>query len=159
VGVTKRMSGKRQERGRAAISDAVKKRQLNKEREEDQHLADLELGKRIRHLRVEILGFDRQADFAERLGVTRGAVGNWEVGKGVKRANLEKISETFNISLVWLATGAGTPVSKPSIDARLELLPPEEYDPLYEHFQAMIDNRLRSLERQKAEAKAKARKR
>lgn len=117
--------------------------------------ADVELGERIKHLRSEILGISRQADFAERLGVTRGAVGNWEVGKGVKRANLERIAGTFHISLVWLATGQGAPVGKPSIDAKLELLPPEEYDPLYEHFQAMIENRLRWLERKKAEAKSK----
>jgi transcriptional regulator with XRE-family HTH domain len=114
--------------------------------------ADIELGARIRHLRSEILGIDRQVDFAERLGVTRGAVGNWEVGKGVKRANLERIARTFHISLLWLATGQGAPVGKPSIDALLELLPPEEYDPLYEHFEAMIENRKRWLERKKAEA-------
>lgn len=117
--------------------------------------ADVELGGRIRHLRSEILGISRQADFAERLGVTRGAVGNWEVGKGVKRENLERIAGTFHISLIWLATGQGTPVGKPSIDAKLELLPPEEYDPLYEHFEAMIENRLRWLERKKAEARSK----
>ncbi|NEI52676.1 helix-turn-helix domain-containing protein [Rhizobium leguminosarum] len=117
--------------------------------------ADVELGERIKHLRCEILGISRQADFAERLGVTRGAVGNWEVGKGVKRANLERIARTFHISLVWLAAGRGAPIGKPSIDEKLELLPPEEYDPLYEHFQAMIENRLRWLERKKAEAKSK----
>jgi transcriptional regulator with XRE-family HTH domain len=122
--------------------------------ERDQ-LADQELGERIQYLRTEILGIGRQADFAERLGVTRGAVGNWEVGKGVKRANLERIAQTFTVSLVWLTTGGGAPISRQSIDARLELLPPEEYDPLYEHFQAMIDNRMRFLERKKAEAKKK----
>jgi transcriptional regulator with XRE-family HTH domain len=117
--------------------------------------ADVELGERIKHLRCEILGISRQADFAERLGVTRGAVGNWEVGKGVKRANLERIAGTFHISLVWLTAGLGPPVGKPSLDAMLELLPPEEYDPLYEHFEAMIENRLRWIERKKAEAKSK----
>lgn len=128
-----------------------------KKREVDQQ-ADKELGERIRHLRVEILGIDRQVDFAERLGVTRGAVGNWEVGKGVKRANLERIAATFEVSIAWLATGSGPPIGKPSVDARLELLPPEEYDQLYEHFQTMIDNRVRWLERQKAEARSKTKK-
>lgn len=123
-------------------------------KEQDQQ-ADQELGERIRYLRTEVLGIGRQADFAERLGVTRGAVGNWEVGKGVKRANLERISDVFDISLVWLTTGGGTPIGRQSIDARLELLPPEEYDPLYEHFQSMIDNRLRWLEQKKAAAQKK----
>lgn len=117
--------------------------------------ADVELGERIKHLRCEILGISRQADFAERLGVTRGAVGNWEVGKGVKRANLERIAGTFHISLSWLTAGLGPPIGKPSLDAKLELLPPEEYDPLYEHFEAMIENRLRWIERKKAEARSK----
>lgn len=144
-------SGKPLGRGRA---DAPAAKKMRRTREENQQ-ADIELGKRVHHLRTEILGIDRQADFAARLGVTRGAVGNWEVGKGVKRANLERIAETFTISIAWLTTGAGSPVAKPSIDARLELLPPEEYDPLYEHFQAMIDNRLRSLEARKAQSRLK----
>jgi len=117
--------------------------------------ADIELGERIRHLRTEILGISRQADFADRLGVTRGAVGNWEIGKGVKRANLERIAGEFQISFDWLSTGRGTPVAKPGIDAKLNLLPPGEYDQLYEHFEAMIENRLRWLERKQSEARTK----
>lgn len=65
----------------------------------------------------------------------------------MKRDHLMMIAKEFNISWVWLAVGKGTPIAKPSIDARLELLPPEEYETLYEHFQAMIDNRLRALGR------------
>jgi len=117
--------------------------------------ADKELGERIRHLRTEILGIGRQAEFADRLGVTRGAVGNWEIGKGVKRANLEKIADAFHVSFDWLSTGRGTPVAKPSIDAKLNLLPPGEYDQLYEHFEAMIENRIRWLERKQAQARTK----
>ena len=131
---------------------AAKRTTKGQKREDDQQ-ADRALGERIRHLRTDILGIDRQVDFAERLGVTRGAVGNWEVGKGCKRANLDRIAETFQISLIWLTTGTGTPIAKQSVDARLELLPPDEYDQLYEHFQAMIDNRIRWLERKKADAR------
>ncbi|QND33573.1 helix-turn-helix transcriptional regulator [Sinorhizobium meliloti] len=118
-----------------------------KKREAEKHAELVELGKRIRYLRKEILGYHRQSDFAERLGVTRGAVGNWEIGVGMKRDHLITIAKEFNISHAWLAEGKGTPIAKPSIDAKLELLPPEEYETLYEHFQTMIDNRLRALER------------
>ncbi|WP_164834825.1 helix-turn-helix domain-containing protein [Sinorhizobium meliloti] len=118
-----------------------------KKREAEKHAELIELGKRIRFLRKEILGYHRQSDFADRLGVTRGAVGNWEIGVGMKRDHLMMIAKEFNISWVWLAEGKGTPIAKPSIDARLEMLPPEEYETLYEHFQTMIDNRLRALGR------------
>ncbi|RVH83395.1 XRE family transcriptional regulator [Sinorhizobium meliloti] len=118
-----------------------------KKREAEKHAELVELGKRIRYLRKEILGYHRQSDFAERLGVTRGAVGNWEIGVGMKRDHLITIAKEFNISHAWLAEGKGTPIAKPSIDSKLELLPPEEYETLYEHFQTMIDNRLRALGR------------
>lgn len=65
----------------------------------------------------------------------------------MKRDHLITIAKEFNISWLWLAEGKGSPIAKPSIDAKLELLPPEEYETLYEHFQAMIDNRLRALGR------------
>lgn len=51
-----------------------------------------------------------QAEFAEALGgVTRGAVGNWELGKGVKLENLRNMSSRFSVSFDWLATGTGEP--------------------------------------------------
>lgn len=136
-------SGKRV--GRRAESAEAKKREAEK------HAELIELGKRIRYLRKEILGYHRQSDFAERLGVTRGAVGNWEIGVGMKRDHLLTIAREFNISHAWLAEGKGTPVAKPSIDAKLDLLPPEEYETLYEHFQTMIDNRLRALGKKEEE--------
>jgi phage repressor protein C with HTH and peptisase S24 domain len=72
---------------------------------------DPELGRRIRFLRTNILEMKSQQEFADRLGeVTRGAVGNWERGKGIKRANLELISKTFSASFEWLATGRGEPL-------------------------------------------------
>jgi transcriptional regulator with XRE-family HTH domain len=143
--------------GRRAESAAARKER--EQREAEQQKADLELGERIRYLRKEILGFHRQQDFADRLGVTRGAVGNWEIGTGVKRTTLQLISEEFNVSLVWLSTGAGAPITKSGIDAQLELLPPEDYETLYDLFQAMIDSRRRKAEeRKRAEAEKKRKK-
>lgn len=67
-----------------------------------------DIGKRIKHLRTEVLGIQSQQEFADKLGgVTRGAVGNWELGKGVKRENLQRIASRFQISFDWLATGRG----------------------------------------------------
>lgn len=68
------------------------------------------IGRRIRTLRKEILQMDSQEAFASRLGgVTRGAVGNWERGKGIKTANLQRIADEYDVSLDWLATGRGQP--------------------------------------------------
>lgn len=47
-----------------------------------------------------------QDEFALALGVTRGAVGNWELGGGVSRGNLVRIRDRFGASLDWLQ-GAG----------------------------------------------------
>lgn len=43
-----------------------------------------------------------QEQFADRLGTSRGAVGNWELGQGIKTENLVLISERFGCSAEWL---------------------------------------------------------
>lgn len=54
-----------------------------------------------------------QEKFAEALGevegvrITRGAVGNWELGGGISRANLAAISHKFDVDLNWLERGQG----------------------------------------------------
>lgn len=100
--------------------------------------ANRALGQRVRYLRREILGIVRQTDFAERLQVTRDVVVNWETGKGVKRDDLERIAEMFGISAIWLSRGSGSPVLK--AECELELLPPDDYDPLYELFGRSCDD-------------------
>jgi phage repressor protein C with HTH and peptisase S24 domain len=55
-----------------------------------------------------------QEAFAKAIGdhegvkVSRGAVGNWELGGGISRAHLTAISTLFNVSLDWLEHGPGT---------------------------------------------------
>jgi SOS-response transcriptional repressor LexA len=66
---------------------------------------DKAIGDRIRQVRERHEPRLTQEQFAKRLGVTRGAVGNWELGKGVKRENLSTISKEFDVSFDWLATG------------------------------------------------------
>lgn len=63
-------------------------------------------GERIRFVR-KLYGLN-QTEFAQMLsGVTRGAVGNWELGKGIKIDNLSAISKIFSVDLDWLAHGTG----------------------------------------------------
>lgn len=62
-------------------------------------------GDRIRIARASI-GLTQQ-QFADALGVTRGAVGNWELNKGIKLENLQQIAALVGSSLEWLASGGG----------------------------------------------------
>jgi len=63
-----------------------------------------------------------QERFAETLGtvdgvkVSRGAVGNWELGKGISRGNLAAIADKFKVPLDWLEFGHGDiPQNVPSV--------------------------------------------
>lgn len=49
-----------------------------------------------------------QAGFAARLGTTRGAVGNWELGGGIDTPNLTAIADKFGVPLDWLANNRGS---------------------------------------------------
>lgn len=74
--------------------------------------SDGDIGRRIRRLRSQILGIKSQSQFADKIGgVTRGAVGNWERGQGIKLANLQRIAEVFNVNYEWLTLGRGEPLN------------------------------------------------
>ena len=61
----------------------------------------LEINNRIGKLRSE-LGLSGR-EFAEKLGVTRSTVNNWETGGyNVKADDIEKICSTFSVSADWL---------------------------------------------------------
>ena len=64
------------------------------------------LGERIRYLREDVLEMSQEA-FAQGVGVSRGAVGNWELGKGAKRESLLAIADAYGASFEWLASGHG----------------------------------------------------
>lgn len=92
---------------------------------------DLERGKRLRYVRTEILGLRSQEAFASWIGgVTRGAVGNWELGKDISLDNLVTIADKSGISLEWLAYNKGPkptktirkPPQDPSDDQFLEAM-------------------------------------
>lgn len=50
-----------------------------------------------------------QSQLADRVGVTRGAVANWEVSERPKPnvSNLIEFANTTDVSIEWLATGRG----------------------------------------------------
>lgn len=105
-----------------------------------------EIATRLRKVRSEA-GLSQQA-FADRLGTaTRGAVGNWERGLGIKRENLQLIAERFRVSFEWLATGKGDARSR---DSSKEYQTPNalvgdrltergEYIPLFGHAVGGVD--------------------
>lgn len=70
-------------------------------------IPDLDRAARIIHVREDILKLDSQEKLAEELGVSRGAVGNWELGKPVGLSNLVKIADMAGVSLDWLAHNRG----------------------------------------------------
>ena len=63
-----------------------------------------EIGNRIKRLRESVPG-RTQEDFGRPLGVTRGAVNNWERGKGISRVNIGKIAQHYNVGVSWLMSG------------------------------------------------------
>lgn len=78
------------------------------------------LAERIRFVRKQYKM--SQERFAEALGtvegvkVTRGAVGNWELGGGISRANLAAIADRFKVNLDWLEFGKGEMPLKSTVE-------------------------------------------
>ena len=63
-------------------------------------------GKRIKQVRK--LARLSQEEFAQHLGVTRGAVGNWERNAGgIEMTHLQNIRSKFGVSLDWLISATG----------------------------------------------------
>lgn len=110
----------------------------------------LAIGNRIRELR-EILELDTQQRLAEVLSdpkygwpdtVSRGAVGNWEQGQGIKFENIQRIAVVTECSLEWLATGRGVPYPVRGIDHDISMLPREDQEDLIPDIKAMVNRRL-----------------
>lgn len=108
------------------------------------------IGQRINYLLETVLKI-KQWRMAEDLGVTRGAVGNWVRGQGIKLENLQKISIRYGVSFDWLATGKGaTPVEGDVVPGRVfipigeETLGPDLANEAYsrEHYKPAIEGAL-----------------
>lgn len=84
------------------------------------------IGRRIR--RVRELADLTQREFAKPLNVSRGAVGNWERGKGINRENLAAVAENYVVDFAWLATGRGKePHATVAVVSAEAALAPEGY--------------------------------
>lgn len=81
--------------------------------------------KRIRHVR-SLSGLS-QEDFGKRLDVSRGAVGNWEIGKPINTEHLTLISHSFGVSMDWLANNQGVPPKKLELGFR-ETVPWDDFE-------------------------------
>lgn len=66
-------------------------------------------GDRIRFIRTEVLGLKSQAELADRLGVSRGAVGNWEKDGGIDKRYILKLARMADTSVEWIEVGKGEP--------------------------------------------------
>lgn len=65
-----------------------------------------ELGDRIAEVRYSVRL--SQKDFAEKLGTTRNAISNYEIGRvEPKQLFLDHLCEVFNVNKEWLKTGEG----------------------------------------------------
>jgi phage repressor protein C with HTH and peptisase S24 domain len=73
---------------------------------------DEERGERIKYVRTEILGLRAQEALARLMSengktVTRGAVGNWELGKEIGLDSLTTLSQLSGVNLEWIAYNKG----------------------------------------------------
>ena len=77
------------------------------------------MNERLKELRKN-LGLTQQ-EFAERLGIKRNAVTNYEVGRNAPADMVVSlICREFNVSETWLRTGEGEPFVQPSRDEAIE---------------------------------------
>lgn len=94
---------------------------------------DLDRGERIKHVRTQIMRMKSQEKFAEALTkagkqTTRGAVGNWELGKEVGLDSLSAISLLAGVDLNWLVNGGGlAPDDAPKSAGRRSVV--DSFDP------------------------------
>jgi transcriptional regulator with XRE-family HTH domain len=63
---------------------------------------------RIRYVRDFVLLLT-QEELAEKLGVSRGSVGNWELGGGIGRKNLVILARMAGCTMEWIESGKGEP--------------------------------------------------
>lgn len=103
--------------------------------------APVAAGSRVKAARAA-RGFT-QITFAAAMGVTRGAVSNWEAGGGITRANLTRAAEITGASIEWLMTGEGASGVEMADDGLFQLgdLPPLDVDLL----QALLSATLAAL--------------
>lgn len=106
-----------------------------------QRKIDAERGARIKRVRTEILKLSSQEMFAEALTragkqTTRGAVGNWELGKEIGIESLTAISKLAGVNLSWLAYNEGSQYAATGeTNTPQQPKPNASFPPQYQKFQ------------------------
>ena len=105
---------------------------------------DEKIGDRIGQLR-DALGLT-QAQFIKKVApsgeIKRGALANWECGKGIKLENLRKIAARTNCSFEWLAMGRGVAFPAQGLDDAVGQLPQEDQLEITRRVLAIVRRRL-----------------
>lgn len=70
---------------------------------------DVERGLRVKRIRTEIMKAGSQEKLGELMGVTRGAVGNWELGGEMGIDAMTELSRLSGVPLDWIAYAKGSP--------------------------------------------------
>lgn len=85
---------------------------------------DKDRGERVRYIRKEILGLRAQEELAARVSaetgepLSRGAVGNWELGKEIGLKNMRALAKIAAVPLEWISDNVGDPHEvRPSLPA------------------------------------------
>lgn len=69
---------------------------------------DTARGERVRKIRTEIMKLGSQEKLAKMMGVTRGAVGNWELGGEMGLDAMTTLSQLASVPLDWIAYNKGS---------------------------------------------------
>lgn len=86
----------------------------------------------------------RLADEVNKLGgkTSQPAINSLEKRGSKKSSQSPYIAQALGVNHDWLITGKGPKAGLPSLDAKLQLLPQDDFDDLYDDLSAIIDRRL-----------------
>ncbi|WP_378952191.1 helix-turn-helix domain-containing protein [Mesorhizobium sp. ANAO-SY3R2] len=114
---------------------------------EKPHLAQTKATLERIHQRLEAVGMSAQGA-SKAAGLSPDGIRNIErnvargLDHGIKVTTLSKLAPVLQTTVAWLTEGAGPETPPRSIDAKLELLPQEDADELFEAFEIMVNKRL-----------------
>lgn len=98
--------------------------------------SDVLLGERVAQVRSE-RGLKR-SQMARELGVTSQAIVRWEKGYGVKRENLRRIADVYEISYEWLTSGTSASGLSAKVMERIAALPEFEATQFVEEIEMLL---------------------
>jgi transcriptional regulator with XRE-family HTH domain len=108
-------------------------------------LHDATLGDRVETLRLEKQWTQQfLADEVNRLGgkTSQGAINRLEKESYTKSSISSFLAQALGVNHDWLLTGKGTKAYLKSIDHKMQLLPQDDFDDLYDDFTTLIERRL-----------------